>query len=677
MQKRIEWGDLDEYLASIYPAIHAQFQQNDDDGFTIVGRHPFDIWRSNNHVLRGHSAATDPTILTQKATVNVNHLSPSERFLLVEYWVYGLQRDLNAELFECIVEAESSQKIFTNVRKELNRRVLQDTDVIGLTTTGLAKNILTLQRVQCKVVICEEAGEVMETHMISAMLPTVEHCIQIGDHEQLRPTINNFKDLSLETAKGRQYQLDRSQFERLSKGQNGRPSVPIVQLNTQRRMRPEISSLIRETIYPGLLDHPSISSLPDVVGMRSNVFWFDHDNPETRKQTDIYQKSKSNAWEVTMVHALVRHLIRQGTYSSSDIAVLTPYTGQLQKLRAVMRNDFEIVLSDRDEDALAKDGFTTVVVTDEDDEASFTVSQDQDQRRKPLQKKKLSELLRLATVDNFQGEEAKIVIVSLVRSNDRRNVGFLRTTNRINVLLSRAQYGMFIIGNTDTYSNIPMWDTVIGMLRAKNAVDTNLSLCCPRHPDTIMYVKQPEDFALFSPEGGCREPCQDRLPECGHRCQSRCHSKAMHDVWKCERPCERRHDYCKHPCMKSTCGEDCGRCMVILHGVELSCGHLKNNVACYLTQEMDRIVCNAVVEKEVPWCGHTVPVPCELNVAAKHYRCPTRCGEHLVCIPTLLPRRHFQGCLVSRETNCTDLFISIGGYFFLGGYNMRRKYKTP
>lgn len=58
-----------------------------------------------------------------------------------------------------------------------------------------------------------------------------------------------------------------------------------------------------------------------------------------------------------MTAALVRHIVRQGAYSSSDIAVLTPYSGQLQKLRLHMRKEFEISLSDRDEEVLAKDGF--------------------------------------------------------------------------------------------------------------------------------------------------------------------------------------------------------------------------------------------------------------------------------------------------------------------------------
>jgi hypothetical protein len=91
--------------------------------------------------------------------------------------------------------------------------------------------------------------------------------------------------------------------------------------------------------------------------MRKNVFWLDHDNMEEGANEDVHLKSHNNLWEVDFTLALVRHIVRQGVYRSSDIAVLTPYTGQLQKLRAKMRSDFEIVLSERDEDLLAKGGF--------------------------------------------------------------------------------------------------------------------------------------------------------------------------------------------------------------------------------------------------------------------------------------------------------------------------------
>ncbi|KAF2210305.1 hypothetical protein CERZMDRAFT_18672, partial [Cercospora zeae-maydis SCOH1-5] len=50
------------------------------------------------------------------------------------------------------------------------------------------------------------------------------------------------------------------------------------------------------------------------------------------------------------------------------------------------------------------------------------------------------------------GEEAKVVIISLVRSNNSNNCGFLRTPNRINILLSRTKYGIYILGNSATAS---------------------------------------------------------------------------------------------------------------------------------------------------------------------------------------------------------------------------------
>ena len=59
-----------------------------------------------------------------------------------------------------------------------------------------------------------------------------------------------------------------------------------------------------------------------------------------------------------------------------------------------------------------------------------------------LQERAIGELLRIGTVDNFQGAEAKIIVVSPIRSNGEKKVGFLRTSNRINVPLSRAQHCM-------------------------------------------------------------------------------------------------------------------------------------------------------------------------------------------------------------------------------------------
>ncbi|KNG48654.1 nf-x1 finger and helicase domain protein [Stemphylium lycopersici] len=522
LRKHGEWSDLATHICEDYPEIHSQFRDIDDEGFKHVGRHPFDLWKVGDapSTIASHHPQPVASIrdVIQKATIDAYSLTFLERQALVAHFVKEIHDAKVAQLYEILNAVAAWQVSLENVYAEASRRILEGADVIGITTSGLAGKISLLKHVRCKVMVCEEAGEILEPHMISALLPSVQHCIQIGDHEQLRPSVSNYKDLSTESQRGRLHQLDKSQFERLCVGEHGRPVMPIAQLNVQRRMRPEISALIRETIYDKLIDHAITYTMPDVVGLRKNVFWLDHNHFEDGMDVnDQFDKSKTNTWEVAMVQALVHHVIRQGVYKSSEIAVLTPYTGQLQKLRQAMRNDFEIVLSDRDQEALKDEGY-------ESDEPQLPgrgvdISNDE---QKPLQKQTLINLLRVATVDNFQGEEAKVVIISLVRSNEKEEVGFLKSSNRINVLLSRAKHGMYIIGNTETYANVTMWKEVINILRTEQSVGQYLGLCCPRHPETTIDVQTPDDFEVFSPQGGCMEPCQDRLP-CGHSCTLQAH----------------------------------------------------------------------------------------------------------------------------------------------------------
>lgn len=492
--RSIKWENIEQALKHSFPHIHSQFSRVDKDGFKQVTKLGlFERWRTCSGETIQNAPLREIEKILPAANHNIHKLALEDRKILLDHMVEKVRASYLEKMSDVVQEDIDRRAEIDKVHDELDRRLLETADVIGVTTTGLAKRISVLQHVNAKVVICEEAGEVLEAHMLSTLIPSVEHLIQIGDHQQLRPQISNFK-LSVESREGQMYGLDRSQFERLSVEQGERP-FPIAQLNVQRRMRPQISCLIRNTLYPGLKDHETVKHLPDAVGMRQNVFWYDHTNQEDR--ITAQRKSRSNSWEVEMVYALVRHIVRQGVYSSQDIAVLTPYVGQLQKLRAAMSKDFEIVLGERDEKTLAKDGLEDFGL-----EPQHKVTPKQ-----VFEKKNMSELLRVATVDNFQGEEAKVIIVSLVRSNEENQVGFLRTTNRINVLLSRAQHGMYLFGNSETYSRIPMWSQVIETLRANNSIGKALALCCPRHPETEILVRKPEDFAFLSPEGGCSKPC--------------------------------------------------------------------------------------------------------------------------------------------------------------------------
>ncbi|KAK8103629.1 uncharacterized protein PG998_010662 [Apiospora kogelbergensis] len=566
---------LDHFLGTKHPKIYTQFFEKDAEGFTRVGKDPIGSWLG-----QGHKATSSPAPealgeegsqrLLRQAERDVYSVSPTDRRQLVEVWLSQMKQDRIELLHENILETEDLRKTINTVHSEVNRRTLAGADVIGITTTGMARDVSLLRGLRSKIVLCEEAGEVLEAHVISALMPSVEHFIQIGDHQQLRPTINNWSTLSLESNRGQDYQLDRSQFERLALGQPGLPPMPIAQLNIQRRMRPDIANLLRRTMYPSLEDHQSILELPNVVGMRENLFWLNHDHLEDAASDEGRSKSHSNTWEVGMVQALVRHIVRQGIYKAEDIAVLTPYTGNLQKLRASLSSDFEITINDRDEEAMAKDGF-----------AGSPIAADSSILGLSVRKERLVECLRLATVDNFQGRKPK-----------------LSSCLWINVLLSRAQHGMYLIGNVDTYSNVAMWNEVRSQLEAAGRIGRAMELCCPRHPDTAIRCSEPDDFSRFSPEGGCSLACDRRLTRCGHRCQAKCHSETMHEAFLCPQPCPRRHDPCSHRCDK-LCGEDCGKCMVPMHNVLLPCGHFADDIPCHQAQQPSKIICSVEVKKEM------------------------------------------------------------------------------
>lgn len=618
------WKSLQQFLRRRYPAIAEQLQtleSGDSEGFSMVGRDPLDSWLNGpEDEVPAIGAQEEAGVLIRAAQTSIWSLSRRERRSAVDHIVDEARRHHTELVCNKIAEADSARQEQMNVYRDVDRRALSQADIIGVTTTGLARDIEMLRRLGSKIVICEEAAEVLEAHLISALVPGVEHFIQIGDHLQLRPQIASY-DLSIESTKGLRYQLNRSQFERRALGEPGLKPITFAQLNIQRRARPEISSLISSTLYPGLRDHDSVTRYPNVVGMRDNLFWLDHEHSEDDRAGDLGATSRSNLWEVGWAVGLVRHLVRQGTYSPTDIAVITPYVSQLRNLRKALGAELEVFVSDRDEEALALDGHG------KDGEPAIAMVEG-----KPLMRQSLDEAIRLATVDNFQGEEAKVIIISLVRGNPENKVGFLRTSNRINVLLSRAQHGMYLIGNSKTYlgSDVQMWKEVHRQLQEADRVGKALRLCCPRHPDTIIQCSTPDDFLLKSPEGGCSLTCSRRLGRCGHRCMAKCHSENMHSAWPCPRECERIRTTCDHACPKP-CGSDCGPCMVLVDGIRLPCGHVKNCVPCYETLDPTKLQCRVQVKKTIPGCGHEVEVPCSVDVASASFACPIKCKDLLHC----------------------------------------------
>jgi len=473
---------------------------------------------------------------------DIFRLTKYDRWRLYDYWRAQYIEKLHNQLRADFEEYTAQCKSYKVATQEEDFYVLEKVDMIGMTTTGAAKYQHIIQRVKPKIVVVEEAAEVLESHIVSCLTAATQQLILIGDHKQLRPNPNEYY-------LAHHYNLDISLFERLIT-----VGIPHATLEIQHRMRPEIAGLVHPYIYPKLLNHESVLFYEDIRGVTTNMHFFDHKHPE-KENDDL--RSHSNEEEAKLVVALCDYFLKQG-YSPSQITVLTTYTGQVLKLKSLMpRSKFEGV--------------------------------------------------RITAVDNFQGEENDIILLSLVRSNENGRVGFLKTENRVCVALSRAKKGFYCFGNFGLLrESCDTWTNILKYLERNDKLRSSLLLNCSNHTDVKTEICTVDDFKKV-PEGGCNRMCDARL-ECGHVCRLYCHPRdPFHKDYTCYQPCAKS---CKngHRCPK-LCHMPCPSCKIKVEKVIPQCGH-KQSVPCYLDPEKFR--CKAPCDKRCPE-GHLCPKLCSEN----------------------------------------------------------------
>lgn len=165
-----------------------------------------------------------------------------------------------------IVEGNSTRhwRHLNALFSEKDRCIIKEKRIIGCTTTAAAKYVQAIHSASSGVLLVEEAGEILESHILTAFGRETRQLILIGDHKQLRPKAHH--DLSVEKEDG--YDLNQSLFERLIiKG------YPHQVLSQQHRMRPEISSLVRQLTYSDLTDAPLTKSRSNLRGFQDNLIF--------------------------------------------------------------------------------------------------------------------------------------------------------------------------------------------------------------------------------------------------------------------------------------------------------------------------------------------------------------------------------------------------------------------
>lgn len=522
LKQPLKWdspeGGCEELLCFQYPNIYKYFTmlEDDEEKFTVVGKGNkaispstlFENWKNGMscpHWLQDY-IHLDPDL------VSFWEYTSEQRSDMLQQWHTEILSNIKDALLIKVNDYEELNKEKQTITMQQDLEILKDARIIGATTSGAAKYREILASKSPGVVIVEEAGEVLEAHVLSALSQEspnsneTKHLILIGDHLQLRPKVENYR---LTTVSGLGYDLDCSLFERLIKHK-----FPSTMLEQQHRMRPEISDFVRNQTYPTLKDHSKVFDYPRVRGLQNSVIFIDHHELEDNASDamTLANKTKMNSFEAHMTVKIVKHFLLQG-YSREQLTILTPYVGQILRIVTVMKEtmgDLNAYISELDKEELQRN-----FEEGEDKTASAEVEL--------INIGSKAKSVRCASIDNFQGEESDIVIISLVRSNEIGNIGFLKEAQRVNVLMSRAKLGLIIIGNSKTLRQSRkgsyIWNPIIETFKKRGTLYDGFPSICELHPsDGVTIIKEPKDFALMCPNGGCIRPCNARL-ECGHSCQ--------------------------------------------------------------------------------------------------------------------------------------------------------------
>ena len=284
-----------------------------------------------------------------------------------------------------------------NEKKELisisDAEAIKNYKIVAMTTTACAKYSTILESNNFEIIIIEEAAEVLESHVLSLLTKNTKRLILIGDHKQLKPKSYNYE---IET----KYNFNVSIFERLINN-----NIPYSSLKYQRRMKPKFADFVRiiygETEYQ---DHIYTSNETKINGIINDMYFITHNELEGENKGI---KSKYNDYEAKYLVNLCKYLLQQ-EYNTEQITILTFYLGQVLIIKKYLKEC--------------------------------------------LGEEKAKEI-RVSSVDNYQGEECDIILLSLVRSNKEYKIGFLKTFNRVCVAFSRAKIGFYIIGNIECIIN--------------------------------------------------------------------------------------------------------------------------------------------------------------------------------------------------------------------------------
>lgn len=286
------------------------------------------------------------------------------------------------------------------IEMRINASLFDEARVVACTLVGSANKILVGQKFS--TLFIDEAAQALEPACWIA-IRRASRVVFAGDHQQLPPTIKCFDAMK--------QGLSKTLMERIVENQPTAVSL----LKVQYRMNDEIMKFSSDWFYNGQVESDKSVQHRGILDYDTPMLWISTSEDLEAKEEFVGENhGRINKPEAELtVNTLKEYIekigVRRYIDERLDVGIISPYRLQTQYIRQLIKKD-----------------------------AFF---------------RQIRNTISVNTVDGFQGQERDIIMISLVRSNDQGQIGFLNDLRRMNVAITRARMKLIIIGNAETLSH--------------------------------------------------------------------------------------------------------------------------------------------------------------------------------------------------------------------------------
>ena len=333
----------------------------------------------------------------------------------------------------------------------INSELFGEARVIACTLVGSAHRLL--EGMKFGTLFIDEAAQALEAACWIPM-KRASRVILAGDHCQLPPTVKSIAALRAG--------LGKTLMERIAEN---KPEV-VTLLKIQYRMNDEIMRFSSDWFYGGKVESAPQIKYRSVLDYDHPITWIDTSNEEnqiTIEGEDAPEDSASTSSSVSTSSSA------SAANQNSDLNFKEQFVGE--SFGRINKAEAELTL------LTLAEYFTKIgkqrVLSESIDVGIISPYRAQVQYLKKLIKKyeffkPYRRLISVNTVDGFQGQERDVILISLVRSNDEGQIGFLKDLRRMNVAMTRARMKLIILGNKNTMTKHPFYKKLWEYVEAIN-----------------------------------------------------------------------------------------------------------------------------------------------------------------------------------------------------------------